>query len=75
MEKKYLIFNPLSGQYEETFDEDQIGPIKQRFSMELYNSMIQGHPAPIIEESEPILQGQLPRSLHKVGFIDGSTNT
>jgi len=73
MEKKYLIFNPLSGQHEETFDENQIGPIKQRLAMELYNSMIQGHPAQVIEESEPIPQGPAP--LQSTAGVAGSSNT
>jgi hypothetical protein len=71
MEKKYLIFNPLSGQYEETFDENQIGPIKQRLAMELYNSMINGHPAKVIEETQPIPQGSAPLY---VGHVSNETN-
>jgi hypothetical protein len=52
MAEKYLIFNPLDGQYIETFDESQIPIIQQDLALQLYNKWLETHPQQVVEVDE-----------------------
>ena len=52
IQKKYLIFNPLTGQYVETLDESQIDVIQQDLAMQCYNNSVETHPQQVVEVDE-----------------------